>query len=643
MIGRDLEVLEMKPTSWSAFVVGLVCLVGLTGACGDHHERNAAGALGEGGGGRAGNGELGGAGPGAGGEARGGGAGGRASAGSGSSPASDGGAAGIGNTIAGSSWVGGTSGRQENRAGNDSGTGGSAGNDTGAGGSAGNASSGGSAGNSGTANSGAGGSAGDTGFAGRASAGDAGAGGSAGNVSSGGSATTTGGIDTSLGGDANASASGGGSAGGSSTGLGGGGSSTGGGTGGDSSTVCTIAADYEISEAIPTVGIVTWSANADVTSAHIEFGLEGSANVMEAPVDLAEPGYRTLLLGMKQASNYVFRIVAETSSGTCVSRDYTLATGTLAGAPSITRTGSEGSRGFIVTTTGIGVAGSSGRSISYIFDTDGDVVWLAAAPSQASRARMSWDGKHMWAAALNNMGSTDSGEMRRVSMDGLDIENDVPGLSGAHHDFTVTPDGVAAIVFNSSGCSGIVERSNDGTITTLVADVSTIYTPNGDCHTNYLRYYESDDTFTVSDRNPNLFVKIARDGTLLWQFGGTSPLDASFSVAESWRVNHGHDLGDNGRFVFFNNGDPGTARVLEFQLNGSNMTASRRWTYSPGMSSSTLGDVQRLPEGHYLVTFSSTGIIHEIDSSQRLAQSFRVQGLGYAEFRRNLYGPPVHY
>jgi hypothetical protein len=51
----------------------------------------------------------------------------------------------------------------------------------------------------------------------------------------------------------------------------------------------------------------------------------------------------------------------------------------------------------------------------------------------------------MWMMAANNNGSTSSGEMQRASIDGLDVETNVSGLSGAHHDFAATPDnGLAA-------------------------------------------------------------------------------------------------------------------------------------------------------------------------------------------------------
>ena len=50
---------------------------------------------------------------------------------------------------------------------------------------------------------------------------------------------------------------------------------------------------------------------------------------MTAPVDLAEPNYRTLLLGMKQMRTYHFRIVVQGAAGECAGADQTIATGPL--------------------------------------------------------------------------------------------------------------------------------------------------------------------------------------------------------------------------------------------------------------------------------------------------------------------------
>jgi hypothetical protein len=405
------------------------------------------------------------------------------------------------------------------------------------------------------------------------------------------------------------------------------------------------------STAIATVGIVEWSYSKDVTSAHIEFGLQGSATFMKAPVDLKEPNYRTLLLGMKQQKSYVFRIVVNTGADTCVSNDFNLTTGTLASAPKITKSGSGTSSitgGFIVTTTGNGLnmSGGGGTPMAVIFDMDGDVVWAASAPTKPGRACMSWDGKDMWVNTVNVPAST--GEMRRIPMDGSNVERNVSGLSKIHHDFTVTPQNeIIAIVYSSSGSSSqILARAASGTISTIVADVTTLYKPSGDIHPNYIRYYKFDSSFTFGDRNTNLMIKIRRNGTLVWQFGGSNPKGKSFSMSETWQVNHGHELEADGRMVFFNNGSSmssTSSKVMEFKLNESSMSATKSWEKTVTGGTYSLGEVQRLPNDHILVTVSNAGKMYEFDGSHNVVLTFSTTEFGYAEFRASLYGPPIDY
>src|SRR6185503_21341639 len=105
-----------------------------------------------------------------------------------------------------------------------------------------------------------------------------------------------------------------------STGAGGAGMSAG----------CTFTQSSSLSTMIATVGIVTWSTTlAGVQSAKIDFGLTTSYG-MTAPVDLKQPSYRTLLLGMKASRMYHYRITATNSGGSCASPDYTIMTGPLA-------------------------------------------------------------------------------------------------------------------------------------------------------------------------------------------------------------------------------------------------------------------------------------------------------------------------
>ena len=260
---------------------------------------------------------------------------------------------------------------------------------------------------------------------------------------------------------------------------------------------------------------------------------------------------------------------------------------------------------------------------------------------------MGWDGRDIWVNTVNVPSS--NGEIRRIPMDGSNVERNVSGFSRVHHDFTVTPKNeIIAIAYKNSGSSSqILARAADGTISTIVADVTTLYKPSGDIHPNYIQYYEFDGCFfTLSDRNTNMIVKFSRDGKLLWQFGGSNPIGSSFSLSEPWQVNHGHELEKDGRVILYNNGSGmggGSGKVLEYKLNESAMSASKSWEKTMNGNTYSLGEVQRLPDNHILVTISNAGKMEELDSSQNVVLTFSTTEFGYAKFRKSLYGHPIDY
>ena len=464
--------------------------------------------------------------------------------------------------------------------------------------------------------------------------------------------SATGGRDGGVLGDRSGSTPGGGSfgsggaAGSGGTGGSGGAAGTAGNAGaaGTGAIACTITATPTFSTAMPNVAIVTWSTTlSNLTGAEIDFAPQAGGATLVAPVDLTQPNYRTLLLGMKPSTGYVFKVVASTAAGSCTSNIYTITTGALpSSTPTVSATIMDGKahdRGFIVTSTGL-----TGNT-TFIIDPDGVVVWAASGPMVPSRAHMSWDGTRMYTMALN-VTNDDTGDIETVSMDGTGTTS-LPGLTASHHDLTAIPGGFATLLWTTLGENGpcsLVERADaTGELTTVIADMGSVYNSVG-FHTNSVHYYPTDDTYTLSDRYPNLFVKVTRGGQLIWQFGGSNPKDPSkfFTGVPAWMVNHGHHLLPDGTFVFFNNG---ANEAWVYALDTATMTATRTMGYTAsGVTSPVLGDAQRLPNGNYLVTFSTSGQIHEVNPSGTLVATFTSTPaeLGYAEFRESLYGPPPY-
>jgi hypothetical protein len=252
----------------------------------------------------------------------------------------------------------------------------------------------------------------------------------------------------------------------------------------------------------------------------------------------------------------------------------------------------------------------------------------------------------MWMITCNPI--NEIGELRSVSMDGAQVSMNVSGFDGAHHDFAVMPGGrVAALVWsttNNEPPSDLVIRTPDGQVTTAFTIGSNLYVSNL-FHANAVHYLPSDDSFTISDRNPNLIVKVSSAGTPQWQLGGVcdgAPTGTHCSP-QSWLVNHGHHLLDDGTLLLFNNTETyGDAHVLEFKLDNTAdaLGATMVRDYTGTAASATLGDVQRLPGGNTLVTYSNDGTIVELDPSWNAVQTFSVR-VGYSNWRPTLYGPPL--
>jgi hypothetical protein len=77
--------------------------------------------------------------------------------------------------------------------------------------------------------------------------------------------------------------------------------------------------------------------------------------------------------------------------------------------------------------------------------------------------------------------------------------------------------------------------------------------------------------------------------------------------------------------------------VIEYDLMGMQIMR-----YTGGGFSANLGDVQRLPGGNTLITYSNDGLIQELDPQRNVV--LEIDGgsnsFGYSLWRESLYGPP---
>jgi hypothetical protein len=396
-----------------------------------------------------------------------------------------------------------------------------------------------------------------------------------------------------------------------------------------------------ISTKIPTVGIVTWATSlSGVTSAQIDFGLTTTYG-MTAPVDLMAAGYRTLLLGMKAAKVYHYRITAAGTGGSCTSGDYTVMTGPKPnGVPAVMATPKTDKLfgGFLI--TGQYAQGNG----AYILDADTEVVWGYSIGSDVTSARMSYDGKYMWISNVNCCAQNGASKVHRVSMDGMTDENLSSQFVGQNHQLTVLPDETVAFYgYTGNGCDDVKERAPNGTVKTIVNAQKAEGTTGG-CHLNTIQYSRMDDALIFSDLNHNNYTKITRTGQTVWVLGGST---SQFGTNLWSGGQHGLDILGVDRILIFNNGASSAGSIaIEWKLTlTGTKSAMRAWSYAanPAINVQIMGDVQRLPNGNTIVAYSTRGALHEVGADGALLQSLSWPlgaTFGYIEKRASLYGPP---
>jgi hypothetical protein len=399
---------------------------------------------------------------------------------------------------------------------------------------------------------------------------------------------------------------------------------------------CTFTITQTLSDKISAVAIVEWSvAGKTVDSASIEFGLDTTYG-LTAPVDLAVANYRTILVGMKTDHDYHYRVVAQAGGETCTSEDKILHTGLIPNGmnkPTIeTPQPAKVTGGYLVGERW----GMNNNGPAFILDADGDFVWWYPGDVDIIRTRLDITGKKMW---IRNTAQTNgTGVIKRVTLDGLTEEKWM--LPNTTHDLAVIPDGHVALVGHASdGCDEILDFDPETEELVSLINAKSIH-GNTMCHINYVSYYDGDKSLVFSDWEASMVAKITRTGELVWALNG----DGSTISGTSWVHQHAVlSLGAD-ELLIFSNGDVGERSIVyDVKIDAGAKTATELWNYDGGETVSFGGDVQKLDNGNYIITYSSAGVVHELDSSRQLVQSLSWTAgntLAYTEKLKSLYQTP---
>ena len=377
------------------------------------------------------------------------------------------------------------------------------------------------------------------------------------------------------------------------------GSGAGGGTATAAFTVKSQLASQVMSSAPTTVGIVTWSVDVRaLTAAPIDFGLTTELRHARAG------GSRARRLSHAAARHEAGEHVSlshrrDARGGTkYASNDYTITDGSgdrlpvsVSALREVSATARK--RGFIVTSYWKG----TGSAVPFILDADGDDRLVGNERSERRHRARRHVGRRQ--EHVDDYGEQHAAAaLMRVSMDGSNARRTrAPSARTTSRRSPArrwrSSNTARATATASSRSIRAARRARSG-------NRRASSTASG-CHGNALRYSQAENVYTFSDVRQDIFV-VSRAGA-----AAMAPVRAHHGRQRAWGgTQHGHHLLDASILVFANRRRrPGGLRLHRIQPR----RASRCSATPGGGFSANLGDVQRLPGGNTLITYSNDSSI----------------------------------
>lgn len=396
-------------------------------------------------------------------------------------------------------------------------------------------------------------------------------------------------------------------------------------------TVSTLAPPViSRSQSVATVATATWSNESDQAT-QIEVSLDGDLWLTTAS---EKPARRHIvdLVGLHPNKDWTARVV---NDGGEVSEPTEFSTAGLpADFPAWTTEGEPQWSGYMASST-IG-----NNACAFIMDEAGIPVWYHfGEPDQMIiRNRPRLDGKGVLYGQTFAEESSGTPSIRWVNWDGtIERQLEIPDFT---HDFVELPDGSLVVILNDL-------RRVEGVDPRVWGNAIVRVTPEGDqqelwntwdnwvpgidgeiqetgwwTHANAMDLNADATEVTVGFRDLSTFIKIdIATGERIWQLGGTQSEYRYMNRRDEPVLQHQFQWVGEELLVFDNRDNALGSRVSTFTFNdeGGTVRKSGDWRHPEGLWSYILGDVHRRPDGGMLVTFTTAGIISEVDTEGNVA------------------------
>lgn len=403
---------------------------------------------------------------------------------------------------------------------------------------------------------------------------------------------------------------------------------------------------------VATVAIASWSGTESAAAVHV--APAGGEAVATQLVAGDEGTIEAMILGLFANTEYVGTLVDESGA---VLATTTFETGQLpGGTPNWTVEGTPGWAGYLY------FGSFSVNGTVYVTDATGAPVWAhVQTPGNIMRVRPTPDGGGVTYLFTYGLGK-DGPDPEIVSVGWDGSERSRTTIEGITHDFVFLDDGAVAypkIEWRSYAeysqlveGEGIVERTAEGMETTVWSSFD-YWDPRTDgevaadgdwTHANALDFDPELGVYGIGFNGMDAILRVERaSGRVISQVGGLDSDYAFLDPTDQPDHQHQFQFTQEGVVVFDNRTAELGSRALELTLNDANMTATRRWEWTPAEPrwSTVLGDVHRTADGSTFIAFSGAGVLYDVaaDGTERWSLSGGLGRIfGFVDRQSNLPG-----